>query len=286
MAGWAKSQLEKLHTACWDHAALMACAFQAYEVEQQKSKKHAGLCMICRQFEEMYFQETGERIKLCHMTVKHLAQGGMTQEEANQDRTWLNATKAQILIDFINKMAGCGFPYSHRHVKEAVDMVASAQWGHGFPVTGVGVNWTYRFAKKHADQLKIAWARSLKDKRGWATNPHNNSDFQTILKDIKTKYSIEPENIYGSDEVGIQPQGPEEHEFVKGVPYQQRSGNCENITVIVTICVTNSFSYMMQIPCRHLHNFKTYSRPYWTVLDTQHRPHFIFSYDFSILYHL
>ena len=96
----------------------MAHAVQAYEGEQQKSKEHAGLHTICRQCEEMYFQETGERIQLCHMMLKHLAQGGMTRKEVNQDRAWLNETEAQILIDFINEMAGHGFPYSHKCVKE------------------------------------------------------------------------------------------------------------------------------------------------------------------------
>ena len=63
----------------------------------------------------------------------------------------------------------------------------------------------YQFAKKHADQLKIAQAQSLEDKRGQATNPCNNGNFFKILEDVKTKCSIKPENIYGSDEVGIQP---------------------------------------------------------------------------------
>ena len=38
-----------------------------------------------------------------------------------------------------------------------------------------------------------------------------------------------------------------------------------------------------QISHRHLYTPKTYSRPYWTVLDMQPRPHFFFSYNF--LYH-
>ncbi|KIJ96205.1 hypothetical protein K443DRAFT_67055, partial [Laccaria amethystina LaAM-08-1] len=56
-----------------------------------------------------------------------------------------------------------------------------------------------------------------------------------------TKYKIKEENIYASDEVGIQAQGGGEREYVfgprtKAVPYQQRSGTRENITTIVTIC--------------------------------------------------
>jgi len=66
-----------------------------------------------------------------------------------------------------------------------------------------------------------------------------------MLGEIIEKYMIKPENIYGSDEVGIQAQGQGEREFVfgprtKAAPYQQRSGSCENITVIVTIYADGS----------------------------------------------
>ena len=55
------------------------------------------------------------------------------------------------------------------------------------------------------------------------------------------KHKIKHENMYGSDEIGVQPcgQGKREHVFAAqgtGVPYQQHAGTRENITVIVTIC--------------------------------------------------
>jgi len=109
------------------------------------------------------------------------------------------------------------------------------------PVQGVRVNWTYRFSKKHSEWIKIACSRPLEDKRGRATNPHNNEAWWKLLGDTVEKYKIEEENTYASDEVGIQAQGGGEREYVfgphtKAAPYQQRSGTRENITTIVTIC--------------------------------------------------
>jgi len=138
-------------------------------------------------------------------------------------------------------MAHCGFPLSHKRLKEYVNDICSACLGASFPVTGVGVNWTYHFSQKYSEQIKIAHSQPLEDKQGRATNPHNNEAWWKLLGDTITKYKIKEENTYGSDEVGIQAQGGGEREYVfgprtKAAPYQQRSGTHENITTIVTIC--------------------------------------------------
>jgi len=138
-------------------------------------------------------------------------------------------------------MAHRGFPLSHQWLKEHVDDICSARLGTSFPVKGVGLNWTYRFSKKYSERIKIACSRPLEDKRGRATNPHNNEAWWKLLGDTVTKYKIKEENTYASDEVGIQAQGGGEREYVfgprtKAAPYQQRSGTRENITTIVTIC--------------------------------------------------
>jgi len=175
------------------------------------------------------------------MTLKRHVAGGMTRERANAERSWLTDSEVDIVIEFINEMAHRGFPLSHARLKEHVDGICSACLGAAFPVKGVGVNWTYRFSKKYAERIKIARSRPLEDKRGRATNPHNNEAWWKLLGDMIKNYKIKQENTYGSDEVGIQAQGGGEHEYVfgprtKAAPYQQRSGTRENITTIVTIC--------------------------------------------------
>src|SRR5271168_3116481 len=103
-------------------------------------------------------------------------------------------------------MAHRGFPLSHERLKEHVDDICSARLGAAFPVKGVGVNWTYRFSKKDSERIKITRSQLLEDKRGRATNLHNNEAWWKLLGDTLKKYEIKEENTYALDEVGIQAQ--------------------------------------------------------------------------------
>jgi len=259
MAGRAKSDVDKAYACKHVYEALMVWDIVAYKADQKKPKKdRCGYRKICLNFESHHFLETGKyiysilndiqfifsmgnQIKLCHMTLKQHVGGGMMHERANAEWSWLTNSEVTIIINFINEMAHRGFPLSHERLKEHVNDICSARLGPAFPVQGVGVNWTYRFSKKHSEQIKIARSWLLEDKQGCATNPHNNEAWWKLPGDTVKKYKIEEENTYASDEVGIQAQGGGERKYVfgprtKAAPYQQRSGTCENITTIVTIC--------------------------------------------------
>jgi len=165
MAGCAKSKLDKSHARKRVHDALMAQAVKAYNLELKKPRKErVRLCRICLRYAALHYQDTGEAVKLCHMTLKRLAAGGNTREKANAERAWLNDAEVNVVIEFINEMAARGFPVSHTRLKEAVDLICSARLGEEFPVMGVGKNWTYRFSKKYADRIKISRSRALEDK--------------------------------------------------------------------------------------------------------------------------
>lgn len=243
MPGRAKSEVEKHLAAKRIHDAWMARAVTAYHEEQKKRsvKSRRGLRAICKDFEVLYFSETGKILKLCHMTLKRLAAGGMTREKANANRRWLTDGEEDVVIDFISEMADRGFPLSHKRLKEQVDTICKARLGDAFPAKGVGENWTYRFAQRNSERIKISRSRPLEDKRGRGANPNTNEAWWKLLGETIKKYDIKPHNIYGTDEVGIQTQGGGEREHVfgtrkKAAPYQQRGGTRENITVIVTIC--------------------------------------------------
>ena len=90
------------------------------------------------------------------MTVKCLSDGGMSCEWANAERAWLLDSEANIVINFIVEMDHWGFPLSHKWLKEHVDSICSAHLGAEFSAKGVGLNWTYRFSQKHAEQIKIS----------------------------------------------------------------------------------------------------------------------------------
>jgi hypothetical protein len=221
----------------------MARAIPAYHEEQKKKpvKSCRGLHTICGEFETLYFSDTGKSLKLCHMTLKCLAAGGMTREKANVNLRWLTDSEEDIVIDFISEMANCRFPLSHKRLKEHVDTICKARLGSTFPAKGVGENWTYRFAQINAERIKISRSQPLKDKCGRGANPHTNEAWWKLLGETIEKYDIKPHNIHGTDKVEIQAQGGGEHEHVfgackKAAPYQQRGGTQENITVIMTIC--------------------------------------------------
>jgi len=165
MAGCAKSKLDKSHARKRVHDALMAQAVKAYNLELKKPRKErVGLHRICLRYAAQHYQDTGEAVKLCHMTLKRLAAGGNTRKKANAERAWLNDAEVNVVIEFINEMAACGFPVSHTCLKEAVGLICGARLGEEFPVMGVGKNWTYRFLKKYADHIKISQSQALEDK--------------------------------------------------------------------------------------------------------------------------
>lgn len=242
MPGRAKSIEDKRRTARQVHDTLMLKAVTAYKKELKKpAKSQSSLRKICLEIEALHFSETGSVSKLSSSTLLRLVKGGKTCEDALEERAWLNVGESDVVIDFTIEMGHRGFPLSHRRLKEHVDLICRARHGSKFPAIGVGINWTYRFSKRHSTRLKITRSRPLEDKRGRAVNPHTNAAYWPILSDSLTDYAIKQHNLYGSDEIGVQTQGGGERETVfaeqgKGTPYQQRAGTRENITVIVTIC--------------------------------------------------
>jgi hypothetical protein len=82
---------------------------------------------------------------------------------------------------------------------------------HAFPISGVGINWTYHFSQKHTNRIKISRSRALEDKHGRAANPHTNDAWWKLLGDVLKQYQIKPKNLYGTDEVGMQAQGQGKH---------------------------------------------------------------------------
>ena len=113
---------------------------------------------------------------------------------------------------------------------------------------GVGHNWTDRFILKHKGHLSGSWSRPLDKARAQAGNPIAKADYFAKLKTaIEGKEGEDPiptELIFGVDETGVQ-EGVGCKERVYGKPtkkfqHQQRSGEQENITVIVTVCADGS----------------------------------------------
>jgi hypothetical protein len=243
MPGRAKSLAEKAAVMRRQHDDLMSRALQAYLTELKNPNHHArrGLRKICRDFENLYFNETGVKISLSHATLARLSDGGHTRMEAQEHRRWLTNIEEDVVVDFLLEMGQLGWPENHRRIREHVNLIANARLGQKFPNEGVGKNWTARFMQRHSDRIKMVDSRPLERLRAQAANPNANGCYWDLLRNTITKYKIRPETTFGADEAGFQSRGQEcEHVAAsrtqKGPQYQQKAGTRENTTIIVTIC--------------------------------------------------
>jgi hypothetical protein len=124
MVGRAKYDVDKANTAKKIYNTLMARAIVAYKAEQKKPmKSRCGLRTISTDISAIHFSETGNVIKLSHVTLKRLADGGLSREKANEARAWLLPAEVDVVIDFIIEIAHRGFPLSHRRLKEHIDTI-------------------------------------------------------------------------------------------------------------------------------------------------------------------
>ncbi|KZP13127.1 DDE-domain-containing protein, partial [Athelia psychrophila] len=86
----------------------------------------------------------------------------------------------------------------------------------------------------------MSFSRPLESKRGRAVNPATNKAWFDLLGDTQQKYGLQPETTWAADESGFQASSGQRERVMgarkKEPQYQQRDGNQENITVIVTIC--------------------------------------------------
>lgn len=146
MGGHAKSQLAKWFDAWQKYNDLMTHAMAAYKAAKKSPTGSMGYQATCQMISDAYFQETGEHIHLAHVTLQHWVAGGATCSKANDGWKWLMSDEETIIVDYLNKMGDCGFPYSHKQVAEMVNRIISAHLGDAFPESGVGVNWIYCFA--------------------------------------------------------------------------------------------------------------------------------------------
>lgn len=242
MPGRAKSETAKQRARSKAHEDLMLRAVEVYRQELQKPHglPRRGARTVCRDFEALHVRETGKLIKLSYSTLIRLAEGGQTRAEASAKRSWLTSEEVDAVITYAVELAHRGFPLSHRRLKEHVDKICRTRLGSGFPAEGVGKKWTHRFVEKYSERLKVGWSTPLESKRGRAVNPNTHKAWYSLLGDTLTRYEIASECTYGVDECGIQAASGETEWVIggrtQGQQYQQRDGNRETMTVLVTIC--------------------------------------------------
>ena len=226
-------------------------------------EKKPGLRKVCKQIEQDYYTEKKTRVSIDPTTLSRLVKGGKTKSQSNTEKGWLLDAEVDIVIAYAIEVAVRGFPLSHQRFCEHVNDICRARLGDKFPALGVGCWWSDRFIKKYSNHLSMYWARPLDSAWGRAVNPVTNEAWFDLLKrvldggtdntqaaddDTETETDdveqgsepIEEDCTYGVDESGFWPAGGTREHIIgakgKKTQHQQGDGNCENTTVIVTIC--------------------------------------------------
>jgi hypothetical protein len=240
MVGKAKSEELKRRVNREEADGSMDRAIKLYLNEQQVqgNEKKMGYRKVCEKVEEDHRKETGHTVKLNHNTLANHVKGGKSLTQFNAEKAWLTETETKVVINYTVEYGDHGFPLSHCRLKEHVDSILHARLHEKFPETGVGHNWTQRFITAHHDELKTSWAQQLDTVHGRAVNATNHTEWIELLGG--TIEDVDTECIWAADETGFQMNGAIRERVIgragKSTQYQQRDGNRENITVIVTIC--------------------------------------------------
>jgi len=107
------------------------------------------------------------------------------------------------IVNFAIEVAQWGFLLSPWRLKDHCEAGLQHRLGKNFP-GGLGRDWGNWFITKHHNQLGMYWSSALNSSCGCAVNPVTKEDYFKILKEVREKYYIPDELVYGADETGIQ----------------------------------------------------------------------------------
>lgn len=241
MPGRPKSKALKAHELRRLHDQLMKQAVALYRGNGTRPKaEHLSLRKVCTEISTGHQKATGQWVDLDKTTLSRLAADPSyrTLSDFNAQKGWLTAEENEKVVDLAIELAHRGFPLNHGRLKEIVDDFLRKRLGPTFP--GVGNNWTDRFVLRNRDRLGTYWSRSLDTKRSRAVNPHTHKAWFDLLEATFRENDIQPDCIYGSDEVGFTTSLGQKERVIgakgKSVQHQVRGGSRENITAIPTIC--------------------------------------------------
>ena len=88
-------------------------------------------------------------------------------------------------------------------MKEHCEAILHYRLGRGFPAKGLGRDWGSWFITKH-NWLGMYWSSALDRSHGCTVNPVTKEEYFRILKEVREKYNIPDELVYGADEIEIQ----------------------------------------------------------------------------------
>ncbi len=238
MVGRSKSLALQALEQSQEKEIVLQRAVELYQKLQDEGGAHKGLRWVCREVQQQYFNETGKSILPVYVTLKRRLEGMPSARESNQARGWLKQPETEAITAFAIACGNRGFPLSHDRLREHINQVLGARLGQSFQ--GVGVNFVARWIQQQHQHLGMYFSQTIEHKRGRAVNPINNANYFKLLGSLLEEKNIMADTLFAADESGFQTgTGMKERvvgEAGKKIQYQQRDGNRETITVMVTIC--------------------------------------------------
>ena len=178
-----------------------------------------------------------------------LVTGTQPLTEFNNVNRWLLPEEEEVILEFALEIASRGWPLDKEHIRAHINAICQARLGGIFPKNGVGLNWVDQFLKCHTDRIQTYRSHPLEALHGKVVNEYTHRNYFDILRHMLETGDdggpLLPENIYGSDETGFWTgEGSSNWKVVgpagKQIQHQQKTGNRENITAMVTICANGS----------------------------------------------
>src|SRR5258705_2423661 len=151
---------------------------------------------------------------------------------------WLNHAKSQELIDHILMCADQGFPTSCKDIERYALEIAHINHP---DLAALGPSWVDWFIARNQDQLQMHWTANLDHSHVVGVNPTAVHHWFKLVASAFHVYNFTPGNVYGFDESGFPFGGDGAQQHVVGrmgahIQHIQQGGNCENVTMMVTIC--------------------------------------------------
>ena len=231
MPGRPIPDLVKKQLAHQSNDTQMECALDAYHHEQTRQlapgQRRNGVRKVAAMFPGVTYE-----------TLRRQHNGGCSISKFNSTKKLLTDEEEHVIVDFALQSSDHGFPCTHAFLGQQANAILDSQNGDSYEP--VGKHWVDQFLQHHCDRLQTHWSHKLDTVCGQALNPTNVQHWFMLLKTFIDDYEIVPALIYGMDESGF-PTGDPHTECVIGrqgtkVQHEQTEGDCENTTVLVTIC--------------------------------------------------
>jgi hypothetical protein len=176
------------------------------------------------------FRQAAKDYDVKRSTLSDRFRGVKNRKDAHADERKLSPAHEKAVVDWAKEMGRRGLP---------LQIPTLAAYAKAISGQDISDSWVRRFRTRHPE-LRMRWTTGLEKCRAKGLNPTAVKEYFNVLTELINKYNIPVENIYNTDEKGIQlGVGKKVLAFFdrdqKDV-YNVEDGDRELVTIIETVC--------------------------------------------------